>query len=259
MRCTQVLASLLLIVPTRIDGLVVCLRSCQTRRRSRAPGFSFQESSHLHQRRRQRQLNSRKHARTTMQLEEGDLDSLEGGLFPSAEKARVRLAPMRDTKEGQPQQLVGFWDMQSSSLQDGVVADRIILRADGQIMGGPVVSRQTTSWSDPDGLRACGGNWEVKSGDDGRSKMLMRIFLTRARDVHLDFTGNIVAMDDVNNITGEARGVLRVFGDCTLRAERGFFSMEKVTTEDMVLIPSVGFAPAPPPRGTSAPPELADE
>lgn len=38
----------------------------------------------------------------------------------------------------------------------------MVLRPDGQVMGGPVINAQAvTNWSDPDGLRPCGGRWAV--------------------------------------------------------------------------------------------------
>jgi hypothetical protein len=46
---------------------------------------------------------------------------------------------------------------------------RIILRPDGQVVGGPPISISpdvVKEWSDPGGIRSCGGRWAVYTAPD---------------------------------------------------------------------------------------------
>ena len=49
------------------------------------------------------------------------------------------------------------------------ISNRIILRPDGQVVGGPAISispNVVNDWSDPDGIRSCGGRWAVYLVED---------------------------------------------------------------------------------------------
>lgn len=130
---------------------------------------------------------------------------------------------------------------------------RVILRADGQVVGGPPV-RQTkdVKWSDPEGLRPVGGMWEIyKHEETGRTRLSFTIILSFQKDQKLEMDGTVMMVDGFNEKTGESEQQPHVFGSVRkLEGERsakgtlGDFSMKKiVTSNDDNLVATVGSNP----------------
>jgi len=125
----------------------------------------------------------------------------------------------QDTVEGPG--LVGFWALLSADMDQGP----IVLRADGQIGGGPKVP----GWEDPgvkwaSEMRIAGGKWEQFTGEDGRSGLRLEFLVPPRGRVHRErsqltapelrerllYTGTLIEMleDDGKKQTK----VLRCFG-----------------------------------------------
>lgn len=129
------------------------------------------------------------------------------------------------------------------------MSGRVILRADGQVIGGPTVRRTPdVKWSDPEGLQPVGGEWVVyKDPKNGRMRLNMTILLSREKKQQLEMDGVIMMVDTLDPDTGESEpqpqifgGISKRIGDNTLEAGEGDFSMMRVSTGEEKLIASVG-------------------
>lgn len=130
------------------------------------------------------------------------------------------------------------------------VSGRLILRADGQVVGGPAVRRTPeVEWSDPEGLRPVGGHWEVYKDDEtGRTRLEFTIILSFQKKQQLEMDGVVMIVDAWDDITGGKEHQPQVFGsvlkrngDGVVEGKAGDFSMMKVSTgDDGRLVATVG-------------------
>ncbi|CAM9181737.1 unnamed protein product [Chrysoparadoxa australica] len=193
------------------------------------------------------------------------LHPMEGGgvlgatLFPNARGGTgggVQLKPSC-LEPGNPAECCGFWELDSAEVGgvngevDSQPSDRLILRVDGQVAGGPVISKVTAEWSDPQGVRSAGGRWEVYTDDakKGVSRLRVSLFGDQKRTMGLRLDGVVLACLEYDERSGGNRSVLRAFGDVThVRRKgktletkvRGEFSMVKLATDSRDLFESVG-------------------
>lgn len=133
------------------------------------------------------------------------------------------------------------------------VSCRIILRADGQVVGGPPVRlTPDVKWSDPEGLRPVGGSWEVYSQEEtGRARLAFNIIMSFQARQMLEMDGVIMLVDGFDEATGAPVREPHVFGsvfkragDEAVKGDPGDFSMKKVTAKDSSpLVASVGSSP----------------
>ncbi|KAJ1480787.1 hypothetical protein T484DRAFT_1748455 [Baffinella frigidus] len=177
----------------------------------------------------------------------------------------------QDTVEGPG--LVGFWALLSADMDQGP----IVLRADGQIGGGPKVP----GWEDPgvkwaSEMRIAGGKWEQFTGEDGRSGLRLEFLVPPRGRVHRErsqltapelrerllYTGTLIEMleDDGKKQTKVLRcfGSVEHIGAPITPVEEGVaaaevqaspaisrFSLVKTdTTQFTKLIPTVKVCPA---------------
>lgn len=130
------------------------------------------------------------------------------------------------------------------------VSGRVILRADGQVIGGPTV-RQTpdVEWSDPEGLKPVGGEWVVYSDvETGRTRLHMTIVLSHQKQQQLEMDGLIMSVSGSwNEDKGMSDSQLQIFGgvskrngEAGLEADEGDFSMMMVEAGGDKLIGTVG-------------------
>ncbi|KAG5181477.1 hypothetical protein JKP88DRAFT_222337 [Tribonema minus] len=195
-------------------------------------------------------------------LNPGDLESLQDGVFPSAsgsaqqqQGGTLKILGNDQLHQGNPESMVGFWQLYADCDAARVdPADRLVLRPDGQVVGGPVVNpTAVTSWSDPAGVRACGGRWAVyedtAEGKAGISRLRMTLFANPQRTAALVLDGIILCASEYDRNKGGMVDVPRVLGDVSQRAIRdgrqqhrqsGEFSMLKVTTDHVKLKAEVG-------------------
>lgn len=129
------------------------------------------------------------------------------------------------------------------------MSGRLILRADGQVIGGPTVrTTPGVEWSDPEGLQPVGGEWVVyKDKNTGRARLNVKILLSHQKQHQLEMDGVVMTVDTRDEETGAVDLVPQVFGGVTKRngdgeteAGEGDFSMMKVKTGEDKLVAIVG-------------------
>lgn len=129
------------------------------------------------------------------------------------------------------------------------ISGQVILRADGQVIGGPTVRRTPgVTWSDPEGLRPVGGRWVVyKDEQTGQARIQFTIVLSFEKKQQLEMDGVVMAVDGWDETTGTAGIQLQIFGGVLKRSGgtetakgQGDFSMMKMQTGEDKLIATVG-------------------
>lgn len=127
---------------------------------------------------------------------------------------------------------------------------RIILRADGQVVGGPAVRiTPEVKWSDEEGLRPVGGRWAVYADEQtGRARLQFSIVLSFQKQQQLDMDGVVMMVDAWDDTLGRSMlqpqvfgSVEKVSGESVMVGKPGDFSMMKtVKGEDDVFVATVG-------------------
>ena len=130
------------------------------------------------------------------------------------------------------------------------VSGRVILRADGQVIGGPTVRKTPgVAWSDPEGLRPVGGEWQVYSdAKTGRARLKFTIILSFQKKRQLEMDGVVMSVDGGTERGGEVEPQLHILGGVVkrsggaaeLEAREGDFSMTKIPAGEGELIATVG-------------------
>lgn len=130
------------------------------------------------------------------------------------------------------------------------MSGRVILRADGQVIGGPTVRKTPgVAWSDPEGLRPVGGQWEVYSDKKtGRTRLKFTIILSFQKKQQLEMDGVVMSVEGGSEGGAALEPQLQIFGSVTKRsggraepeAGGGDFSMTKIPAGEGELIATVG-------------------
>lgn len=130
------------------------------------------------------------------------------------------------------------------------MSGRIILRADGQVVGGPAVRKTPeVKWSDEEGLKPVGGRWEVYTDEQtGRARLRFSLTLSFQKKQQLEMDGTVMMVDGWDEILGRSEVQAQVFGAVQKRTgekmmagKPGDFSMMKtVRGEGDVLVATVG-------------------
>ncbi|CAN0137057.1 unnamed protein product [Ectocarpus fasciculatus] len=194
---------------------------------------------------------------------------LEGAIFPndafpgSPGTEEITLQDMK-LENGQPEAMVGFWKLYGSTGDGEDLSGRVILRADGQVVGGPTVRKTPgVEWSDPEGLQPVGGRWAIYSDKrTGRARLRFTIVLSFQAEQQLEMDGTVLMVDGMGETGGlrsegsdtDRGGAVelggepkpQVFGGVFKRngevmdAGEGDFSMMKVPAGEDKLVATVG-------------------
>jgi hypothetical protein len=194
-------------------------------------------------------------------------------LFPESYKgSQIESKAIEGLEMGQPPEICGIWQLYSTAImgEDGPEladpdsqeidpADRIVLRIDGYVVGGPVVrefNEELEPWGDPAGQRAFGGQWYVYSDQSGRSRLHVALYGDRQKSHGLTLDGALLMINEYDHQTRSMKPLPRVLGevsevarrpskkhagkDTMQQRKRGDFSMVKLNTEGMKLEFSIG-------------------
>ncbi|CAM9187367.1 unnamed protein product [Ectocarpus sp. 6 AP-2014] len=194
---------------------------------------------------------------------------LEGAIFPNDAfpgSPVTKEITLQDTKleNGQPEAMVGFWKLYGSTGDGEDLSGRVILRADGQVVGGPTVRKTPgVEWSDPEGLQPVGGRWAIYSDKrTSRARLRFTIVLSFEKKQQLEMDGTVLMVDGMGEMggllsegnDGEGVGEVELGGDPkpqvfggvfkrngeVMDDGEGDFSMMKVPAGEDKLVATVG-------------------
>lgn len=127
------------------------------------------------------------------------------------------------------------------------LSGRLVLRADGHVVGGPTVRKTTeVEWSDPEGLKPVGGKWSVYVNEKGQSRLELTLVLSFKKAEQLEMDGVVMMVEGWNNETQQMEAHPQIFGSVFRRLGKtemedgeGDFSMIK-TAKEGKLVATVG-------------------